>query len=231
MYLVYLLILLAFPFVVPLIIRRFRRGKIISEGTIRISKDLKRNAFISTVSINGREVEGLFDTGASETTIGIDLARSLGFEPDDLHFDGDADTAAGTIYGAIVGVTADEFQVGPIKLGKFGIGINRLGGRKCLVGMNFFDVLDSFEIRENYLTLTKTSNDRSSTADDTSDDAQFGSEVSAAHVRVPADCPSCNASMTLPENKQGKVKCHICKHLFFGAYTNGLTAHSRSVIS
>ena len=111
--------------------------------------------FTCMVEMNGRKMEGIFDTGASITTIGIGDAEKLGIDTSFLYFDTTIDTAAGPKHAALAEINVDVFQVGPVTIKNFGVGVNRYVDRQCLVGMNFFDCLDSFKIEGNVLTLKK----------------------------------------------------------------------------
>jgi clan AA aspartic protease (TIGR02281 family) len=211
--LIYLLVLLGWTVLVPLTIRQYRKGRTVAGGVVRITKLANDTVFESQVRLNGKKVTGLFDTGASETTIGIDLAKEIGFEPTSLNFDTSTDTAAGMLHAAIAKVYLDEFQVGSIVVRNMGIGVNRYVSRQCLVGMNFFETLDSFEISGNVLTLRKATGDKihDSTINGRERPRQTASEP---RLRVNTDCPYCTARMNLPAGRKGKVRCHSCDRLF-----------------
>lgn len=207
------LALLALPYLIRLFVRRVRRGKIIDIGTVKITKDWESNTFKSMVRINGREIEGMFDTGASMTTIGTEDAQKAGIDVTSLYFDTDVDTATGVKYHAIAEISLDTFQIGPITIKNLGVGVNRYIRRKCLVGMNFFESLDSFEIEGNVLTLRMGQDAK--TFDSSIDEPSPDKGASTTVRRILAKCPYCPASMRLPAGKEGNVKCHSCKMLFF----------------
>jgi clan AA aspartic protease (TIGR02281 family) len=212
-YILELLIILAFPFAVHWFIQRRRRGKVVDSGTVQIRRDSESNTYKCTALINGRKVEGILDTGASITTIGIDEAEKLGIDISTLYFDKNIDTAAGTKHAAMAEINVATFQIGPIAIKNLGIGVNRFMDKKCLVGMNFFESLDSFQIEGNVLTLRKDP-DRE-TFDGTATEPQPSKAAAAAAGRVPAVCPYCDISMTLPAGRSGDVKCHSCNRSFF----------------
>ena len=213
LYIVELLVILAFPFVVHWFIRRLRRGKVIDSGTIQIRRDSESNTFVCMVQINGRKLEGILDTGASITTIGIDDAKNLGIDISSLYFDKHIDTAAGKKYAALAEINVGIFQIGPIVVKNMGIGVNRFCKKQCLVGMNFFESLDSFQIEGNVLTLRKGQDQE--TFEDPVNEPRPREANSTTTSRVPAECPHCVASMTLPTDRKGNVKCHSCNFLFF----------------
>lgn len=197
-----------------------QEGKVTGGGIVHIPKGPNETVFKSIVRINGRKVAGLFDTGASETTIGVDLAEKLGFDTASLYFDKSTNTAAGVKHAAIAEVTVDEFQVGSITVRNMGVGVNRFGGSQCLVGMNFFDSLDSFEIRDNVLTLRKAG-DGNAHARPVGGQGEPQHAMNATEPRLPASCPYCEARMALPAGLAGKVRCHACDRLFLADTTAG----------
>lgn len=229
-YLVYLVLTLVLSVLVPLMIKRHRKGKVTGGGVVRIPKGPNDTVFKASVRINGRNVTGLFDTGASETTIGLDLARRLGFDTASLYFDKSANTAAGVKHASIATTAVSDFRVGSIAVRNMGVGVNRFGGDQCLVGMNFFDSLDSFEISGNVLTLRK--------GDDTGTqssgrhgwprhhEARPDRTAEPAGARLAAACPYCEARMTLPVGRMGKVRCHVCEQQFQADTTRGGTVRT-----
>ena len=218
-YLVYLVLSLALTVLVPLAIKWHRKGRVTGNGVVRIPKGPGDTVFKASVCINGRTVAGLFDTGASETTIGLDLAGRLGFDTASLYFDKSANTAAGVKHAAIADAYVDEFRVGSITIRNMGVSVNRFGGSQCLVGMNFFDSLDSFEIRDNVLTLRKGPDTETSSSADRdwprqAPDESWPRNGKTADARLQVVCPHCEARMTLPSGRKGKVRCHACENRF-----------------
>ena len=169
--------------------------------------------FKTVVRINGTEFDGLLDTGASVTGIGIDDAEKLGIDISSLYFDQDVNTAAGKKHKAMAEVTVDFFQIGPIVVKNLVVGVNRFVAEQCLVGMNFFESLDSFQIEGDVLTLRKGGNRKPH--DESVSEPYPRKAASTAVSRVPAECPHCVASMTLPAGREGNVRCHSCSLLFF----------------
>lgn len=204
---------MAFPFVVHWFIQRRRRGKVIDSGTVQIRRDSESNTYKCVARINGRKVAGILDTGASITTIGVDEAEKLGIDISTLYFDKNIDTAAGTKHAAMAEINVATFQIGPVVIKNLGIGVNRFMEKQCLVGMNFFESLDSFQIEGNVLTLRKDP-DREAFGD-TATEPDSSEAAAATASRTPAVCPYCDISMTLPAGRTGNVKCHSCDRSFF----------------
>lgn len=225
-YLLYLLALLAFPFALRWFIRRLRKGKIVDRGTIQISKDPESNTFKCVVRINGNEFDGILDTGASITTIGMDTAERIGIDISSLYFDTHIDTAAGTKYAAMAEINVDTFQIGPIIIENMGIGVNRFGERQCLVGMNFFESLDSFQIKGDVLTLRKGHDQNS--FDGPANQSRTRKAAPTATSRILAECPHCATSMTLPAGKEGNVRCRSCNKLFFADTSSTIDGKANS---
>jgi len=56
-------------------INYLRRGRVVGSGAWQIRKDTRSNVFRDKVLMNGNELECIFDTGASLTSIGYEEAR------------------------------------------------------------------------------------------------------------------------------------------------------------
>ena len=151
-----LLVALFGPYILYRIVKYYRRGKVIDGGTVVISKKPKSDVFEDTIKLNGKKIDCIFDTGASVTTIGIKDAQKIGFDPSNLMFITNSNTAAGEMQNALAEAEVDILEVGPITIKKFGIMVNRYRESQCLLGMNFFDSLDSFEIKNEKLILKLT---------------------------------------------------------------------------
>ena len=135
------------------IINHLRRGRVVGSGAWQIRKDPASNVFKDKVRMNGRELECIFDTGASLTSIGYDEARRIGIDVDNLMFIVDTDTAVGAVKNESAETEIDLVEIGPIRVRNMGALVSRSRASGCLIGMNFFTSLDSFEIKKDRLIL------------------------------------------------------------------------------
>jgi len=113
---------------------------------------LKRNRdghYVATGAINGRPVEFMLDTGASDVSIPEALADRLGLERGQALY---YRTANGTV--AAWQTVVDEIRLGSLRLGPVRASINpNFTGKAVLLGMSFLKELD-FSQQGNTLTLT-----------------------------------------------------------------------------
>ena len=113
---------------------------------------LKRNRdghYIATGAINGRPVEFMLDTGASDVSIPEALADRLGLERGQALY---YRTANGTV--AAWQTVVDEIRLGSLRVGPVRASINpNFTGDAVLLGMSFLKELD-FSQQGDALTLT-----------------------------------------------------------------------------
>lgn len=108
--------------------------------------------FDANVSINGRTIRAIIDTGATTTVLTESDAESVGFDPQALVFNIPISTANGTTTAARV--FADEVAVGGIVRENMSLLVaedSRLG--QSLLGMNFIGSLSGFDVRGDRLVL------------------------------------------------------------------------------
>ena len=108
--------------------------------------------FDANVSINGRTIHAIVDTGATTTVLTESDAESVGFDPQALAFNIPISTANGTTTAARV--VADEVAVGGIVRKNMPLLVaedSRLG--QSLLGMNFIGSLSGFDVRGDRLVL------------------------------------------------------------------------------
>lgn len=108
--------------------------------------------FDANVSVNGRTIRAIVDTGATTTVLTQADAESVGFDPSALIFNMPVSTANGMATAARV--VADEVAVGgivrknvPLLVAEDG----QLG--QSLLGMNFIGSLSGFDVRGDRLVL------------------------------------------------------------------------------
>lgn len=87
------------------------------------------------------------------TSIGYDEARRIGIDVNNLMFIIDTNTAVGAVRNESAETEIDLVEIGPIRVRNMGALVSRSRATGCLIGMNFFTGLDSFEIRKDRLIL------------------------------------------------------------------------------
>lgn len=110
--------------------------------------------FFGTFTINGREQDGLVDTGASVIAINISTARRLGVSTGSLSFNAPVSTANGTVKAARVSL--DRVEIGTISVRDVDAMVlpdKSLSG--MLVGMSFLNKLSSYRVENGALYLTR----------------------------------------------------------------------------
>jgi aspartyl protease family protein len=108
--------------------------------------------FDANVSINGRTIRAIVDTGATTTVLTETDAESVGFDPQALVFNIPVSTANGMATAARV--VADEMAVGGIVRKNLPLLVaedGQLG--QSLLGMNFIGSLSGFDVRGDRLVL------------------------------------------------------------------------------
>jgi len=101
--------------------------------------------------IDGKPIRFMVDTGASLIVLSPGDARRLGFDPKDLKFDRIMNTANGRVNGASIKIS--QLLIGPIEVRDITAIVNGAELSQSLLGMNFLERLDSFEFKDNRLTM------------------------------------------------------------------------------
>ena len=99
-------------------------------------------------TVNGREVPGMSDSGASVTTISRETADQAGIETG--YRIAEVETANGSVI--MHRAYADQFQVGEIARPELPVLVNANDGTNVL-GMNFLSSLESWRVEGNYLVM------------------------------------------------------------------------------
>jgi aspartyl protease family protein len=107
--------------------------------------------FYIRAEINGVPVIFLADTGASHIVLSPADAIKLGVKTDDLRFDRIYETANGTVRGSSIRIA--DLKIGMIHMKSLGASINEAKMRHSLLGMTFFKRLNSYEVKNDMLTL------------------------------------------------------------------------------
>lgn len=123
-----------------------------AEGVVevRASND---GHFTITAEVDGRPVDFLVDTGASDIVLSPADARRLGYDPARLSFTRLYQTANGIGRGAAIRL--DSFAVGPIVFYDLPASVNEAPMGQSLLGMTFLRQLDSYEVRRDRLILRR----------------------------------------------------------------------------
>lgn len=109
------------------------------------------NHFYIAVNIDNKKILFLIDTGATTTTLTLNDAKKLGIDIDRLNFNIPLNTANGVSFGA-------STEVYNIKIGNFTIDsmwviVSKDLDGKSLLGMNFLNKLNGYDIRQDKMTL------------------------------------------------------------------------------
>jgi len=132
-------------------------AELIPDRGVQIEKNIMRfpvssdGHFYLRIKVNGVPIRFLADTGASHIVLSPKDANKLGFDLNELVFDRFYETANGTIRGSLVEI--ERFEIGDFCFKKIGASINEKEMRHSLLGMSFFNRLDSYEVKHNTLTL------------------------------------------------------------------------------
>lgn len=103
--------------------------------------------------INGRTIDFIADTGASSIFLTQNDARRAGLNVDNLNYNKVYNTANGQVKAAQT--TVPQFKVGPIELSNVEISVSSVATGQSLLGMSFFRQLNSYDVKNNMLTLYK----------------------------------------------------------------------------
>lgn len=108
--------------------------------------------FNASFKVNGRDVDGLVDTGATFVAINEQTAKRIGISGSDLDYRYAVTTANGTTQAAHV--TLDRLEVGAVRVRNvdaFVLKDKSLSG--MLVGMSFMSKLKSYKVQDGVLYL------------------------------------------------------------------------------
>jgi aspartyl protease family protein len=105
--------------------------------------------------VNGQPVRFLVDTGASDIVLSPADAQRLGLDPASLSFTKPVETANGIGLGA--SYSAADVSVGSIRLSNVPMSVNKAPMSSSLLGMAFFNRLQSFRFEGNKLYLKSRS--------------------------------------------------------------------------
>ncbi|MCV3207330.1 TIGR02281 family clan AA aspartic protease [Mesorhizobium sp. YC-39] len=113
-----------------------------------------RGHFTSAFKFNGRQVDGMIDTGATFVAINTSTARRIGISLNASDFRQKVNTANGTINAALV--TIDRLQIGKISVESVqAVVLDDKALRINLIGMNFLQRLEKYQVENGALLLVQ----------------------------------------------------------------------------
>lgn len=105
----------------------------LDQNTVALAK--RGNHFHATLEINGRDVDFIVDTGATDLVLSREDADRVGIDLDGLSFDRPAQTANGVVMGAYVRL--DQIRFGPYTDSSFPARVNGGDLGTSLLGMEY----------------------------------------------------------------------------------------------
>lgn len=109
--------------------------------------------FYVPASLNGREVNFIADTGASDIFLTQEDAKKIGISTYNLNYNLTYNTANGQVKAAQTNISS--LAVGPIKLNNVSVSVSQNNGGVSLLGMTFFGQLSKYEVKDGTMTLYK----------------------------------------------------------------------------
>lgn len=114
----------------------------------------ERGHFTSAFKLNGRQIDGMIDTGATLVAINSSTARRIGISLNPSDFSRDVNTANGSIKAAVV--TIDRLQIGKITVnGVQAVVLDDRALSTNLIGMSFLARLAKYEVQNGSLLLVQ----------------------------------------------------------------------------
>lgn len=114
----------------------------------------ERGHFLSSFKLNGRQVDGMIDTGATLVAINTSTARRIGISLNQSDFTHQVSTANGSIKAAVV--TVDRLQIGKISIDNVqAVVLDDRALQTNLIGMSFLQRLQKYEVENGALLLVQ----------------------------------------------------------------------------
>ncbi len=114
----------------------------------------ERGHFTTTFKLNGRQVDGLIDTGATLVAINTSTARRIGISLQPSDFNQQVNTANGAIKAAVVSI--DRLQIGKISLDNIqAVVLDDKALHTNLIGMSFLQRLAKYQVENGSLLLVQ----------------------------------------------------------------------------
>ncbi|WP_027060179.1 TIGR02281 family clan AA aspartic protease [Mesorhizobium loti] len=113
-----------------------------------------RGHFSSTFKLNGRQVDGMIDTGATLVAVNTSTARRIGLSLNPSDFSHEVSTANGSIKAAVVMI--DRLQIGSISVDDVqAIVLDDKALQTNLIGMSFLNRLGKYQAENGTLLLVQ----------------------------------------------------------------------------
>jgi aspartyl protease family protein len=113
-----------------------------------------RGHFSSTFKMNGRQVDGMIDTGATLVALNSSTARRIGLSLNGADFSHEVQTANGSIKAAVTMI--DRVQIGNITVsGVQAIVLDDKALQNNLIGMSFLSRLSKYQVENSTLVLAQ----------------------------------------------------------------------------
>ncbi|MER8391657.1 TIGR02281 family clan AA aspartic protease [Mesorhizobium sp. M1340] len=113
-----------------------------------------RGHFMSVFKLNGRQIDGMIDTGATLVAINSSTARRIGISLNPTDFSHQVNTANGAIKAAVV--TIDRLQIGRITVeGVEAVVLDDRALHTNLIGMSFLQRLEKYQVEDGTLLLVQ----------------------------------------------------------------------------
>ncbi|CDX30553.1 conserved exported hypothetical protein [Mesorhizobium sp. ORS 3359] len=113
-----------------------------------------RGHFTSQFKLNGRQIDGMIDTGATLVAINASTARRIGISLNPSDFNQQANTANGAIKAAVV--TVDHLQIGKISVDNVqAMVLDDRALQTNLIGMSFLQRLQKYQVQDGALLLVQ----------------------------------------------------------------------------
>ncbi|MEO5347089.1 MAG: TIGR02281 family clan AA aspartic protease [Magnetococcus sp. YQC-9] len=127
-----------------------QRGFSQAPGSLSVFKSSDGHFYVEP-RIQGVSIRMLVDTGASDIVLTRDAARRIGLNPDQLDYTLQYRTANGMTRAAPV--VLEELRLGDLVLRRVPASVNAGSAHNSLLGMAFFKRLDSYEVKNDMLTM------------------------------------------------------------------------------
>lgn len=114
----------------------------------------ERGHFTSAFKLNGRQIDGMIDTGATLVAINTSTARRIGISLNQSDFSHQVNTANGAIKAAVV--TVERLQIGKISIDNVqAVVLDDRALQTNLIGMSFLRRLQKYEVQNGALLLVQ----------------------------------------------------------------------------
>jgi aspartyl protease family protein len=114
----------------------------------------ERGHFTSQFKLNGRQIDGMIDTGATLVAINASTARRIGISLNPSDFNRQVNTANGSIKAAVV--TVDHLQIGRISVDNIqAMVLDDKALQVNLIGMSFLQRLQKYQVQDGALLLVQ----------------------------------------------------------------------------